>query len=49
MLSLPMGRRCWKAFTVFYYDVDLEHRISTDDFEQIEAEMKKVVKGKPDF
>lgn len=25
----------------FYYDVDLEHRISTDDFEQIEAEMKR--------
>ena len=28
----------------FYYDMDLEHRISTDDFEKIEAEMKKVVK-----
>ena len=28
----------------FYYDVDLEHRISPDDFPAIEAEMKKVVK-----
>ena len=28
----------------FYYDVDLEHRITPDDFEKIEAEMKKVVK-----
>lgn len=28
----------------FYYDVDLEHRITPDDFENIEAEMKKVVK-----
>ncbi|MEM9283658.1 MAG: threonine--tRNA ligase [Verrucomicrobiota bacterium] len=28
----------------FYYDVDLEHRISPGDFERIEAEMKKVVK-----
>ena len=28
----------------FYYDVDLKHRISPDDFSQIEAEMKKVVK-----
>src|SRR5437879_9364529 len=25
----------------FYYDVDLAHRISPDDFEKIEAEMKK--------
>jgi len=24
----------------FYYDVDLPHRISPDDFEKIEAEMK---------
>ena len=24
----------------FYYDVELEHRISPDDFEKIEAEMK---------
>jgi threonyl-tRNA synthetase len=29
----------------YYYDVDLEHRITPDDFPQIEAEMKKVVKG----
>ncbi|MFP6879852.1 MAG: threonine--tRNA ligase [Roseibacillus sp.] len=28
----------------YYYDVDLEHRITPDDFPQIEAEMKKVVK-----
>jgi threonyl-tRNA synthetase len=33
----------------FYYDVDLEHRISPDDFEQIEAEMKKVVKENQTF
>ena len=28
----------------FYYDVELNHRISTEDFERIEEEMKKVVK-----
>src|ERR1041385_902422 len=28
----------------FYYDVDLQHRISPEDFEKIEAEMKKVIK-----
>jgi len=28
----------------FYYDVDLAHRISPDDFPAIETEMKKVVK-----
>ncbi len=28
----------------FYYDVDLEHRISPEDFPAIEAEMKKIVK-----
>jgi threonyl-tRNA synthetase len=33
----------------FYYDVDLEHRISPDDFAQIEAEMKKVVKENATF
>ena len=33
----------------FYYDVDLEHRISPDDFAQIEAEMKKVVKENQTF
>ncbi|HMG05119.1 MAG TPA: threonine--tRNA ligase [Chthoniobacterales bacterium] len=29
----------------FYYDVELDHRISPDDFEKIEAEMKKEVKA----
>ena len=33
----------------FYYDVDLSHRISPDDFAQIEAEMKKVVKENQTF
>ncbi|MEM9017612.1 MAG: threonine--tRNA ligase, partial [Verrucomicrobiota bacterium] len=33
----------------FYYDVDLEHRISPDDFEKIEVEMKKVVKENQRF
>ena len=33
----------------FYYDVDLNHRISPDDFPQIEAEMKKVVKENSSF
>ena len=28
----------------FYYDLELDHRISPEDFEKIEAEMKKVVK-----
>jgi len=28
----------------FYYDVDLAHRITPEDFEKIEAEMKKVTK-----
>lgn len=28
----------------FYYDVDLSHRITPDDFEKIEAEMLRVVK-----
>src|SRR3954451_21064382 len=28
----------------FYYDVELSHRISPEDFEKIEAEMKKVTK-----
>src|SRR5438552_1245944 len=27
----------------FYYDVDLPHRISPDDFEKIEAKMKKEI------
>src|SRR5215210_2715396 len=29
----------------FYYDVELSHRISPDDFEKIEGEMKKEVKA----
>src|SRR5437879_11696827 len=29
----------------FYYDFDLPHRISPDDFEKIEAEMKKEIKA----
>jgi len=33
----------------FYYDVDLEHRISPDDFEKIEAEMLAVVKSAQPF
>ena len=34
--------------TGFYYDFDLEHPLSEDDFEAIEAEMKKIIKeGEP--
>lgn len=33
----------------FYYDVELDHRISSDDFEKIEAEMKKLVKENHPF
>lgn len=33
----------------FYYDVDLEHRISPEDFEKIEAEMKKEIKANNKF
>jgi threonyl-tRNA synthetase len=33
----------------FYYDVDLPHRISADDFEKIEAEMKKEIKANHPF
>src|SRR5829696_9903238 len=33
----------------FYYDVELSHRISPEDFPQIEAEMKKVVKENQTF
>ena len=29
----------------FYYDFDLKHRITPDDFEKIEAEMKKETKA----
>ncbi|WP_326908560.1 threonine--tRNA ligase [Sedimentibacter sp. MB31-C6] len=28
----------------FYYDIDMEHRLVEEDFEKIEAEMKKIVK-----
>src|SRR5882724_9031851 len=31
----------------FYYDVDLPHRISPDDFEKIEAEMKEIKANHP--
>jgi threonyl-tRNA synthetase len=33
----------------FYYDVDLQHRISPEDFPKIEAEMKAVVKANQVF
>ena len=33
----------------FYYDVDVPHRISPDDFEKIEAEMKKEIKANHTF
>ena len=33
----------------FYYDVDLKHRISPDDFPAIEAEMKKIIKDNQVF
>src|SRR5712691_10677576 len=33
----------------FYYDVDLAHRISPDDFEKIEAEMKNEIKANHPF
>jgi len=35
--------------TGFYYDLDLDHRLSPDDFEMIETEMKKVVKENQKF
>jgi threonyl-tRNA synthetase len=35
--------------TGFYYDVDLPHRISSDDFEKIEVEMKKEIKANHPF
>ncbi len=31
--------------TGFYYDLDLQHRISPEDFPAIEAEMKKEIKA----
>lgn len=33
----------------FYYDLEMKHRLSTDDFAKIEAEMKKVVKENSAF
>ena len=33
----------------FYYDVELNHRISTDDFEKIEKEMTSVIKENQKF
>ena len=33
----------------FYYDFEMEHRITPDDFEKIEAEMKKVAKENQKF
>src|SRR5213596_2284682 len=33
----------------FYYDVDLPHRISPEDFEKIEEEMKKEIKANHPF
>src|SRR5437879_3149086 len=33
----------------FYYDVDLPHRISPEDFEKVEAEMKKEIKANHPF
>ncbi len=33
----------------FYYDIDLDHNISTAEFELIEAEMKKIVKENQTF
>src|ERR1019366_4879914 len=35
--------------TLFYYDVALPHRISPEDFEKIEAEMKKEIKANHPF
>ena len=33
----------------FYYDFDMKHRITPDDFERIEAEMKKIAKENQKF
>src|SRR6266446_9619455 len=33
----------------FYYDLELDHRISPDDFPKIEAEMKKEIKANHTF
>ncbi len=33
----------------FYYDFDMKHRVSPDDFEKIEAEMKRIAKDNQKF
>jgi len=33
----------------FYYDIDLDHKISTEEFAKIEAEMKKIISEKRPF
>ncbi|MEY5012902.1 MAG: hypothetical protein RLY69_617, partial [Verrucomicrobiota bacterium] len=33
----------------FYYDFDMKHRLTPDDFERIEAEMKKIAKENQKF
>src|SRR6187549_2536291 len=33
----------------FYYDMELSHRIAPEDFEKIEAEMKKEIKANNPF
>src|SRR5205814_4834962 len=33
----------------FYYDMELSHRIAPEDFEKIEAEMKKEIKANNTF
>ena len=33
----------------FYYDFDLDHKITEDDFPKIEAEIKKIIKAKEPF
>ncbi|MBP7949940.1 MAG: threonine--tRNA ligase [Verrucomicrobiales bacterium] len=33
----------------FYYDFDMQHRVTPDDFEKIEAEMKKIAKENQKF
>ena len=33
----------------FYYDFDVEHRLTEEDFPAIEAEMKKIIKAKEPF
>jgi len=35
--------------TGFYYDLECSHRISPEDFEKIEAEMKKEIKANNPF